>query len=128
MADHGGPAPIAHLHGMGGHLLLYPDRIRLLRHGPWFTAMNLLAHLEREMETIILLRDLVAVHMVRSLLLVQFLRLTYPGCPVPSGHYLRDAFAENAFLFSLADNRPLLAMQRQITDVAAAARDHHARA
>jgi hypothetical protein len=122
MEDHGGPAPIAHLHGMGGHLLLYPDRIRLLRHGPWFTAMNLLAHLEREMETIILLRDLVAVHMVRSLLLVQFLRLTYPGCPAPSGHYLRDAFAENAFLFSLADNRPLLAMQQRITDVAAAAR------
>ncbi|MGX9964314.1 hypothetical protein ACVFYP_13370 [Roseomonas sp. F4] len=120
--DHHGPPPIAQLHGMGGHLLLYPDRIRLLRHGPWFTAMNLLAHLEREMETIILLRDLVAVHMVRSLLLVQFLRLTYPGCPTPSGHYLRDAFAENAFLFSLADNRPLLAMQQRITDVAAEAR------
>ncbi len=22
------------LHGMGGHLTLYPDRIHLLRHGP----------------------------------------------------------------------------------------------
>ncbi|MBU8537035.1 hypothetical protein [Falsiroseomonas tokyonensis] len=115
MGDPAGDAPLARLHGMGGHLLLYPDRIRLLRHGPWFTAMNLLAHLEREMESTILLRDLVAVHMVRSLLLVQFLRLTYAGCPNPTGHYLRDAFAENAFLFSLADNRPLLEMQRQIT-------------
>ncbi|WP_439596678.1 hypothetical protein [Falsiroseomonas sp.] len=113
--EHEAGPPLARLHGMGGHLLLYPDRIRLLRHGPWFTAMNLLAHLEREMESTILLRDLVAVHMVRSLLLVQFLRLTYAGCPAPTGHYLRDAFAENAFLFSLADNRPLLEMQHRIT-------------
>ncbi|NKE44817.1 hypothetical protein HB662_08510 [Roseomonas frigidaquae] len=123
MAEEPGAAPpIARLHGMGGHLLLYPDRIRLLRHGPWFTAVNLLTHLEREMETTILLRDLVAVHMVRSLLLVQFLRLTYAGCPPPTGHYLRDAFAENAFLYSLADNRPLLAMQHHISNAAAGIR------
>ncbi|MDO9501251.1 hypothetical protein [Falsiroseomonas sp.] len=122
MADAPGEAaPLARLHGMGGHLLLYPDRIRLLRHGPWFTAMNLMTHLEREMESTILLRNLVGVHMVRSLLLVQFLRLTYAGCPPPSGHYLRDAFAENAFLYSLADNRPLLAMQQRISTAAAEA-------
>jgi hypothetical protein len=41
---------------------------------------------------------------------------------VPTGHYLRDAFAENAFLFSLIDNRPLLAMKARIVD-AARARD-----
>lgn len=111
-------APIAALHGMGGQLLLYPDRIRVLRHGPWFTAVNLLSHLEREIETTVLLRDVVAVHLVRSLLLVQFLRLTYAGCPLPSGHYLRDAFAENAFLYSLADNRPLLAMKQRIVEAA----------
>ena len=114
---HAEPA-IASLHGMGGHLLLYPDRIRILRHGAWFTAVNLLSHLEREIETTVLLRDLVAVHLVRSLLLVQFLRLTYAGCPAPSGHYLRDAFAENAFLYSLADNRPLLAMKQRIVEAA----------
>lgn len=118
--DSGGAGPLARLHGIGGHLLLYPDRIRLLRHGPWFTAVNLLAHLEREMESTILLRELVGVHMVRSLLLVQFLRLTYAGCPHPTGHYLRDAFAENAFLYSLADNRPLLAMQERIRLAASA--------
>ncbi len=116
-----GAAPLARLHGMGGHLLLYADRIRLLRHGPWFTAMNLMTHLEREMESTILLRNLVGVHMVRSLLLVQFLRLTYAGCPPATGHYLRDAFAENAFLYSLADNRPLLAMQQRISTAAAEA-------
>lgn len=116
--DHGGEAPLASLHGMGGHLLLFPDRIRVMRHGPWFTAINLLSHLEREIETTIMLRDIVAVHLVRSLLLVQFLRLTYAGCPAPSGHYLRDAFAENAFMFSLSDNRPLLHMKQKIVEAA----------
>jgi hypothetical protein len=113
---------LAALNGMGGRLLLYRDCIRIVRHGPWFTAVNLLHHVEREIETTILLDRLVAVHLVRSLLLVQFLRFTYAGAPVPTGHYLRDAFAENAFLFSLVDNRPLLAMKARIVD-AARARD-----
>jgi len=103
---------------MGGHLVLYPDRVRMLRHGPWFTAVNLVSHLEREMETTILLRGLVGVHLVRSLLLVQFLRFTYAGAPAPTGHYLRDAFAENAFMLSLTDSRPLLAMKSRIVEAA----------
>ena len=56
--------------------------------------------------------------MVRSLLLVQFLRFTYAGAPAPTGHYLHDAFAENAFMLSFIDNRPLLALQARIVDVA----------
>ena len=66
--------------------MLHPDRVKILRHGPFFTAVNLLSHLEREMETTILLRHFDGVHMVRLLLLVQFLRLTYAGAPTPSGH------------------------------------------
>jgi hypothetical protein len=106
---------------MGGHLVLHADRITIHRHGAWFTAVNLLSHVEREMETTILLRRLVAVHVVRSLLLVQFLRFTYPGAPAETGHYLRDAFAENAFMLSLVDSRPLLAMKARIVDAARAA-------
>ncbi|WP_431285192.1 hypothetical protein ACQW02_10505 [Humitalea sp. 24SJ18S-53] len=109
---------LAQIHGPGGCLMLYPDRLHMVRHGPWFTAINLVFHLEREMETTILLRRLTGVHVVRSLLLVQFLRFTYAGCPHPSGHYLRDAFAENAFLASFVDNRPLLALQHAVTAAA----------
>lgn len=109
------------LSGVGGSLLLYPDRVRILRQGLWFTAANLVFHVEREMETVISLRELVGVHFVRSLMLVQFLRLTYPGCPAPSGHYLRDAFAENAFMYSLTDNRPLLGFMHAIARAAARA-------
>jgi len=111
---------VAALHGMGGYLLLYSDRLTMRRHGPWFTAVNLLSHMEREIETTILLRSLVGVHLVRSLLLVQFLRFTYAGAPTQTGHYLRDAFAENAFMFSLVDNRPLLVMKSRIVDAARA--------
>ena len=109
---------LAMLEGMGGCLVLHGDRVRILRHGAWFTAVNLLSHVEREMETTILLRRLVAVHMVRSLSLVQFLRFTYAGAPAETGDYLRDAFAENAFLYSLVDNRPLLAMKARIVEAA----------
>jgi hypothetical protein len=51
---------------------------------------------------------------------VQFLRFTYAGCPAPTGHYLRDAFAENAFMLSLRDNRPLLGFMRRVNAAMAA--------
>ena len=111
---------VSMLRGVGGTLILYPDRVRIVRQGFWFTAANLLFHLEREMDTVISLHNLVGVHFVRSLLAVQFMRLTYPGCPAPTGQYLRDAFAENAFMYSLTDNRPLLAYMHQIARAAAA--------
>ena len=110
---------VSALHGIGGTLALYPDRLRIVRQGFWFTAANLVLHVEREMDTVISLRELVGVHFVRSLVAVQFLRLTYPGCPAPSGHYLRDAFAENAFMYSLTDSRPLLAYMHEISRAAA---------
>jgi len=117
---HPGRSHIAELHGIGGRLTLHRDRIVLERRGVLFNTVNLAFHLEREMETEILLRELGAIHFVRSLLLVQFLRFTYAGCPSPTGHYLRDAFAENAYLFSLSDNRPLTGLMHKIAHAAAA--------
>ncbi len=61
---------------------------------------------------------------MRSFTFVQFLRFTYAGCPMPTGHYLRDAFAENAYMLSLRDNRPLLAFMRRINDAVAALQKH----
>ncbi|MDB5415146.1 MAG: hypothetical protein JWR10_3481 [Rubritepida sp.] len=105
---------LASLSGIGGRLTLWPDRIEIERHGVFFSLLNLGFHVEREIGSTIYLRELVGVHLVRSLLLVQFLRFTYAGCPTPSGRYLRDAFAENAYMLSLRDNRPLLAFMRRI--------------
>lgn len=121
MAEDHADGRIGALRGVGGWLILYPDRLRIVRQGLAFTGANLVFHLEREMDTVIALRELVGVHFVRSLLLVQFLRLTYPGCPAPTGSYVRDAFAENAFLYSLTDNRPLLGLMHQIARAAAGA-------
>jgi hypothetical protein len=105
---------LASLHGMGGHLMLHADRIRILRHGAWFTAVTLVSHVERELETTIRLDRLAAVHLVRAAGLLQFLRFSYAGAPEASGHGLRDAFAENAFMLGIGDNRPLLAMKARI--------------
>ncbi|WP_137125862.1 hypothetical protein [Roseomonas sp. HF4] len=113
-------ACLAILDGIGGSLVLHHDRVRILRHGAWFSAINLLSHVEREIETTILLRRLAAVHLVGALGVLQFLRLSYAGAPPPTGHHLRDAFAENAFLFGLLDNRPLFAMATRIQAAARA--------
>ncbi|WP_198378601.1 hypothetical protein [Neoroseomonas rubea] len=107
---------LAALHGMGGHLMLYADRIRILRHGPWFTVVTLVSHVERELETTIRLDQIAAVHLVRTAGLIQFLRFSYAGAPAATGHGLRDAFAENAFMLGLGDNRPLMRMKARIVD------------
>ncbi|MBP0467004.1 hypothetical protein J5Y09_23955 [Roseomonas sp. PWR1] len=107
---------LAALHGMGGHLMLYADCIRILRHGPWFTAVTLVSHVERELETTIRLDQISAVHLVRTAGLIQFLRFSYAGAPAATGHGLRDAFAENAFMLGLGDNRPLMRMKARIVD------------
>jgi hypothetical protein len=119
-APHGGGGPVAALEGLGGHIILWPDRIEIERHGMLFSLLNLGYHLEREIASTFYLRELVGVHLVRSFTLVQFLRFTYAGCPTPTGHYLRDAFAENAFMLSLRDNRPLLGFMRSINEAMAA--------
>ena len=119
-APQGGCGVLAALEGLGGHITLWPDRVEIERHGMLFSLLNLGYHLEREIASTFYLRELVGVHLVRSFTLVQFLRFTYAGCPAPTGHYLRDAFAENAFMLSLRDNRPLLGFMRCINDAMAA--------
>jgi hypothetical protein len=118
MAGGGAEAPLMRLSGIGGRISVYRDRVVLQRRGIFFTLVNLAFHLEREMESEILLRDLTAVHFVRSLLFVQFLRFSYAGCPEPSGHYLRDAFAENAYMLSLFDNRRLVKVLHCVSEAA----------
>jgi hypothetical protein len=119
-AAHGAGGVIAALDGLGGHITLWTDRVEIERHGMFFSLLNLGYHLEREIASTFYLRELVGVHLVRSFTLVQFLRFTYAGCPVPTGHYLRDAFAENAFMLSLRDNRPLFGFMRCVNDAMAA--------
>ncbi len=120
-AAHGQDSGIlAALTGLGGHLVLRADRLEIERQGMFFSLLNLGFHVEREIGSTFYLSELAGVHLVRSFALVQFLRFTYAGCPTPTGHYLRDAFAENAFMLSFRDNRPLLAFMRRIDDAVAA--------
>lgn len=125
-----GPAGdvLASLTGLGGHLVLRPDRIEIERQGMFFSLLNLGFHVEREIGSTFYLTELAGVHLVRSFTLVQFLRFTYAGCPTPTGHYLRDAFAENAFMLSFRDNRPLLAFMRRINEAVATLRGREAAA
>lgn len=118
MAGGGADRPLMRIRGIGGSICVYQDRVVLHRRGLFFYLINLAFHLEREMESEIVLRQLTAVHFVRSLAFVQFLRFSYAGCPQPSGHYLRDAFAENAFMLSFFDNRRLVKVLHCVSEAA----------
>jgi hypothetical protein len=98
-------APLSIAHGIGGQLRLYADRIEIHRAGYLLTIIDLILHIEREIETTIFLEDLAAAHVIRSLFLVEYVRFSYPGSPQPSGSYLRDAFSENALMLRWTDNR-----------------------
>lgn len=101
----GDGAPEAVAHGIGGRIVLFRDRIEIHRSGFLVSLIDMLLHVEREIETTIFLEDLAAAHVIRSLLMVEYLRFSYPGSPQPTGRYLRDAFAENALMLRWTDNR-----------------------
>lgn len=97
--------------GPGRHLRLCPGRLWVLRHGPWFTALNPILHPGAGDRDHHPAGQPDRRHLVQSLMLVRSLRLNYAGCPAPNGHYLCHAFAEKAFLVSFTDSRPLVTFQ-----------------
>jgi len=116
---HHGPEPEWVAYGIGGQIRLYKDRIEIHRAGFFVSMLDMLMHVEREIETTIFLEDLAAAHVVRSLLLVEYVRFSYPGSPQPTGRYLRDAFAENALMLRWTDNRDIGHLIRRMNELRA---------
>ncbi len=114
-----GPRPERVAYGIGGDIRLFSDRIEIHRSGLLLNILDILLHVEREIETTIFLEDLAAAHIVRSLLLVEYVRFSYPGSPQPTGRYFRDAFAENALMLRWTDNRDLRSLIQRMNELRA---------
>ena len=117
--DHRGPRPERIAYGIGGDIRLFSDRIEIHRSGLLLNILDIVLSVEREIETTIFLEDLAAAHIVRSLLLVEYVRFSYPGSPHPTGRYFRDAFAENALMLRWTDNRALRNLIQRMNELRA---------
>jgi len=91
--------------GIGGRIELTAEQIRLVKGGVFGHAVELLWLGYGVIEKAIPVRTISAVEIVKPLLLPDFIRFSYPGSPRQTGHYTRDALAENALLMSWFDNR-----------------------
>lgn len=103
-APGGEGAPIVAV-GIGGRIELTPGEVRLVKGGVFGHAVELLWLGHGVIEKTIRVRDIAAVEIVKSMLLPDFIRFSYPGSPPETGHYIGDALAENALIMSWIDNR-----------------------
>lgn len=106
-ADPSPAPPLVQAHGWGGILALYSDRIAIRRVGFLHIVMDLLPlHIPR-VDTVIFLDTITAIEVVRPLLMVEYVRISYAGDPEDAPHgYWRGAFADNAVMMNVLDNRP----------------------
>jgi hypothetical protein len=97
--------PIIVAIGFGGRLELRDDHLRLIKNNMFGNVINLLGLAYGKVAKTIMVENISSISIVRPLLFPDFIRITYPGCPISSGHAHKDALAENALIMSLFDNR-----------------------
>lgn len=106
--SHHGQPPIMEAHGWGGLIALYADRVEIRRVGFLHVLMDVLPlHIPR-VDSSIFLDTITAIEVVRPLTMIEFVRFAYagdPGSHATHGGYWASAFADNAVMMNLLDNR-----------------------
>lgn len=110
------PDPLAVLIavGIGGHLELAGDRLRIVKGGIFGHAVELLWLGHGVIDKTVRVSHISAVEVVKPMLLPDYIRFSYPGSPPDSGHYLDDALAENALIMNPIDNRKFYEIKERI--------------
>jgi len=96
---------LARMRGFAGRTELYGDRVRMVRDGVAAAMAELLGTFRAEAETVVRLDQLSAFEIYRPMFLPPLLVLHYAGSLPLSGHYWRDAFAENVHMCGFFDQR-----------------------
>lgn len=117
-----GETPLMTVTGMGGTVRLYADRLEISRHRVVQVFLEHLVHHQPQVDTIIYLDTITAVHVMRPLLFVEYIRFAFAGAPNPMGSYWGDAFADNAIIMNLFDNREFFALVARIEAILVARR------
>lgn len=98
---------IARMRGFAGRTELYDDRVRMVRDGVAAAMAEILHTFRAEAETVIRMDLITGFEVFRPLILPPLLVLHYAGSRPLSGHYWRDAFAENVHMAGFFDQRDL---------------------
>jgi hypothetical protein len=96
---------LARMRGFAGRTELYRDRIRMVRDGVAAAMAEVLGTFRAEAETVVRLEQLTAFEVYRPMFLPPLLVLHYAGSRPLTGHYWRDAFAENVHMCGFFDQR-----------------------
>jgi hypothetical protein len=97
--------------GLGGRLELSRNQLRIIKGGTWGHFVEALHLGYGMMEKRIFLDQISAVEIVKLIIAPDFIRFSYNGSPPVTGHYLGDAFAENALIMNPFDQRKFYALK-----------------
>ncbi|MEQ8396926.1 hypothetical protein [Thalassobaculum sp.] len=98
---------IARMRGFAGRTELYEDRVRMVRDGVAAAMAEVLHTFRAEAETTIRMDLITGFEVFRPMVLPPLLVLHYAGSRPLTGHYWRDAFAENVHMAGFLDQRDL---------------------
>ncbi|EDP66081.1 hypothetical protein BAL199_24079 [alpha proteobacterium BAL199] len=98
---------IARMSGFAGRTELYEDRVRMVRDGVAAAMAEILHTFRAEAETTIRMDLITGFEVFRPMILPPLLVLHYAGSRPLTGHYWRDAFAENVHMAGFLDQRDL---------------------
>lgn len=101
--------------GLGGRLTLTPTHVEIQHFGLLHVLFEFLTFHTPRLNVRISRREITAVEVVCPVFLPDYLVISYAGAPDTRGGYLRRAFASNALMMNVIDNRDLLAIIQRIS-------------
>jgi hypothetical protein len=114
MSGHGGETPLLQVHGLGGYVSLFPNRIEIHRHGALNFILEMLNLYEGSTEIIIPLDQVTSVMIIEPILVPGYIRFSFAGAMEYSPHYWVDAMTPNTLLMSYFDNRGFHKLKRML--------------
>jgi hypothetical protein len=101
--------------GIGGHVELGNGEIRIVKDTVLGHLVDLIWFAYGVQEKRIPLSAVTSIEIIRPLILPDVFRVSYAGGPPQTGHYLRDALAENALMMNMFDNRAFYDVRDRVT-------------
>ena len=105
--------------GIGGHVEIANGEIRIVKDTVIGHLVDLVWFAYGVQEKRIPLSAVTSIEIIRPLILPDVFRVTYSGSPPQTGHYARDALAENALMMNMIDNRSFYDIRDRITQLTA---------
>lgn len=115
-ADGDGDAgqPLLVARGTGGRLVLWEDRVWLIKDNLFSGLANLFGFGLGKINKSIVINQISSVTIVQPMLFPNFITFSYPGSPASTGNMLRDAMSENSLLMNFFDNRRFFELKERM--------------